>query len=261
MPRKRPGDVSFWIGLFAILAPGLFLIGRMYQFGTLDTFGVASEIFEKSTQATYLDAYLAFGLFLNNLSKYSSQLLVQILSSWIVLIFLLVVIVGVILKKFFKTSLYSKLQASIKAFREYGVRLWSESDFLKVASISSLVFNLIFVVLSLLVSLAVFWWFIPIQFYNIGVEEAKRNITEYNSLGCCASYSNGYSYCSTFIDNHGTVLVEGLVVASNQSYIAFFNGTETITKKIEDGQAITRNKVSKDCRAHGDIEGHSNELN
>ena len=84
----------------------------------------------------------------------------------------------------------------------------------------------------IVVIVTVLWIMVPQLAYNKGVEVQKEFIEKYELKGCYIE-EDGWNNCTQVIDENGTKVYEGLLIAMSINKIALYknNGSQLLTLK------------------------------
>ncbi len=237
--------INLMVALFAVIAPGAYIIGMNWASGYYSAFGVSSSVFTMSIQETYLTAYYAATLFLiaivNPLCEYIALIIDGSLAFEAALVFISIV-----------TLFYSATKAS-KYLSKIGstslpvrVLLWlfSRKEDLLNATESSLHVVLkasILVYLFLLFFLC--WCLAPVMAYRHSASLAESKIAAYEEKGCASSTTGVWSRCVTLFDGK-TEVATGLLVSVNNTKIALYNGKYSTIIALPKNYSIRKQLVS-----------------
>lgn len=218
------------ISLIAIAAPLLYLIGLSFYAGYASTYGISSDIFEMSVQDVYYVGYVAILTLLLNLGAF----ITDYFFTWN----------GVLISAgFFLTLCLIAFSIRCLANRQAKVFLsatsfFTKSDVGQVVSVSG-AFTFVFVMAALFLSTVfALWGFPSILGYHAGKNIAEKTIDTYLEKGCHFEQNKRWSNCKTLQSSDGTVLYEGIVIASSDARIAFFTKSGAIVTKLAEDAVI-----------------------
>jgi hypothetical protein len=90
------------------------------------------------------------------------------------------------------------------------------------------------------VSIALFWWLLPLEAYSIGQNVAQERIGEFLEKGCHSERKTNWNNCVTLLDENGVIVHEGLLITLNSKEIAFFKKDGSYVFLRDEGAILRR---------------------
>jgi hypothetical protein len=228
LPKKNTKTTPLLIGIFAvILPPGAYLLGLSFYQGYMNAFGVEADGFPISAPDVYVFSYHTVGYFLLSIGKAAVDGLNWIFTPpilyWAVAIFLLSVgSIYWLLKTAKQTNRprEQKLLGNIKKI--ISLLHWKNNDFTKSVGIVGVASYVLVLLAFGAMAVALFWWLFPLSAQSKGHEIASDRIKIFLEKGCRAEEKSKWDSCFVVIDDKGTVIHEGLLIAMSDKEIAIF---------------------------------------
>lgn len=243
---KKSGFVALTIAAAAaILTPGAYLLGYAYYEGYMNAFGVEIDGFPVSAPNVYVFSYQTVGYFLLSIGDTAAKGLNLLMSPPTVYF-----VVGALC--FFIGGIYFLIKAARKGPRPLLRKLlekikglvswlhWTNNDLTKSIGIVGLASYTIALIASVSVSIALFWWLLPLAAYANGRDIASDRIKLFRDKGCHANEKSKWDNCFFVVDEKGNKLHEGLLIAVNESVVAIFKKDGSYVFKTQDGYLLRR---------------------
>lgn len=235
--KKTATPIALGI-LAAAVAPLAYLIGFFYYQGYMTGFGVAAENFPISAPDVYIYSYYAIGRLLltvvNLVTKIFDYAASPPVFYWIITCFAFTVLATYGLLQERRPKLCRYCQYGIKAFKTFAKWLHPKNNsFTKAIGINLILFYLICVLLAVLIYIGFFWWLFPWAAYSGGEDRANEEMVKFLAKGCQLEEKKKWNTCSVVLNEKNEVEHEGLFIAGNDKFFAFFNrnGSYVVPRK------------------------------
>jgi hypothetical protein len=193
----------------------------------MNAFGLDADGFPLAAPDVYVYSYKMVGYFFLSIVNATLDGLNWIISPpilyWAVAILLL--LVGVI---------YWRLKAAKQAYRPHEQKLfsyfkkiismlhWKNNDLSKSVGIVFFTSYAFFLLTFGVMSVALLWWLCSLIAQSKGHEIASARIKTFLEKGCYVDEKSKWNSCFVVVDENGTVIHEGLLIAMSDKEIAFF---------------------------------------
>lgn len=232
LPEKKKSITATFVvaAIAAILTPGAYLLGLSYYQGYMSAFGVEADGFPISAPDIYVFSYQTVGYFLLSIGVIAANLVDELFKPpmvyWLVTILCLCVGCIYCFLKVKKKSSHPLLDKLLEKVKWIATKLhWSKNDFTKSVGIVVIPSYGLLLILTLLMSVAVFWWLLPLSANSKGSTVAKDRIKLFHDKGCYIDDKTKWNNCFLVFDENGDPLHplhEGLLIAMNDKMIAIF---------------------------------------
>ncbi|HUW51773.1 MAG TPA: hypothetical protein VMV75_12235 [Sulfuricella sp.] len=237
--RKKRVTAPFVVAaIAAILTPGAYLLGLSYYQGYMSAFGVETDGFPISAPDVYVFSYQTVGYFLLSIGGAAANLLGEIFRPPMVywLIFTLCLCIGGVYwflkaRKMAPHPLLCKLFEKVKWI--VSKLHWKNNDLTRSVGFVVIPSYGLLSILSVSITVALFWWLLPLSAYSKGKAVATERIKLFHDKGCYADEKSKWNNCFLVLDEKGNELHEGLLIAMNDKVIAIFkkDGSYIFTRK------------------------------
>lgn len=226
-PKRSLVTPSFIGALIAILTPGAYLLGLSFYDGYMRAFGVESDGFPISTPNVYVFSYHTIGYFLLSLGETAGKALNHLVEPptvyWMGSIIFICITLIYWLLKVVKVGLHPKAKNILDRIKQVTAWLhWKNNDFTKSVGIVGVASYGVIVIAGSAMSIALFWWLLPMSAYSKGNELALNRIKQFREKGCQADPKSQWDTCFFVLDGKGQLIHEGLLIAVNEKEIAIF---------------------------------------
>ena len=243
--EKKVNRLSQFVAYLGVFAPAGYLIGLSYYQGRLSAFGISAEAFPLAIQDAYVNAYYAIGYGLLSVNSAVSEF-IKLIFSWPVIIYTILVIGSLIGLSYFLIKKKKREPSNIGITNTLKLKFktsnlhWENNDFTKAVVVAGLASYGVLSILSILVSLAIFWLAIPALSYHIGSDNAVKIRSDYLKNDCHIDEQEFWGNCHILKDKDGKTVFKGILVVHSKDHVAFFNKTGSLVKKTPQGASIIK---------------------
>lgn len=225
--KDKVNFISYVVPLFAILAPGAYIIGLFYHQGYLEGAGIEPQNFSINVQEAYVHAYYATTWFVMAVTKkliscleyISANIYLAIIGLTALITFFYLVI------KFFKKVVLENQNKIIRILKTVVDFLhWKNNDLTKVVSVCGVVSYSALLLFYLIMCIAFFWCLLPYSAYIKGYNLSKESVSEYVAKGCELESNGNWYGCITLYGENRTEIINGLFITRDKNKIAVFDG-------------------------------------
>ncbi|MBV5295092.1 MAG: hypothetical protein JZU58_22370 [Curvibacter lanceolatus] len=244
--EKKKGFMPFFVAAIAgILAPGAYLLGYSYYEGYMNAFGVETDGFPVSAPNVYVLSYQTVGYFLLSIG----EVVVKALDGLLVapIIYWAFGALGLSVGGIFwlLKAIRKEPHPLVQRFFEQVKRIiswlhWENNDFTKSIGIVGVASYSLVLLASVLISIALFWWLLPLSAYAKGKEVAANRIELFREKGCHPDPKSKWDNCFFIVDETGRQVHEGLLIAMNDSFVAILKKDGSYLLKRKDGYLLRR---------------------
>jgi hypothetical protein len=243
--KTKASFAPYMVIAAGIIPPSAYLLGYAFYEGYLHAFGVATDGFPVSTPNVYVYSYQAVGFFLLGISDVVAKTLIKLMSppSVFGIIGILFLVIGGIywLLKTAQKEPHPGLRRRLERIKDVFSWLhWENNDFTKSVGIVGVASYSILSLATALMSVAIFWWYLPLSASAKGKEVATNSIKLYRENGCFVEEKSKWNNCFYVFDGKGNKIHEGLLIAMNADLVAIFKKDGSYVFKREDGFVLQR---------------------
>ncbi len=224
--------------LAAAVTPLAYLIGFYYYQGYLAGFGVAAENFPISAPDVYIYSYLAIGQLLWAIADWTAKLLTFVFTPPVLKWTVGCLVVGILAVYWVRRHTQRRVSNThlfpSRIFKSFSQYLHPKNNaFTWAMGFNLILFYVICVLLVAFVYIGFFWVLFPWAAYSGGKEKANDEMIKFLTRGCQLEAKTQWNTCSAVLNEKNEVEHEGLFVAGNEKFFAFFNrnGSYVIPRK------------------------------
>ncbi|MES9902459.1 MAG: hypothetical protein ABW168_07225 [Sedimenticola sp.] len=236
-------NIPLIIAAIGLLAPAGYIIGVSYYQGVLTAYGVSPDSFPITAHDVYVAAYYAIGLLLLEITRIIGYVFKLVITPpgvyWLVAGLLALILFVYMLIKRLSLPRSTKSECILKVVRKLLAYLhWDNNAFSKAVGVTSLLSYGVFTILSVLMMLAILWFFIPMAAHYEGRDVTRKTIDIYLEKGCVVKENEIWSNCKTLLSKDNKAIYTGILVAHSSDYLAFFTEKGSFVLKIPSGAVI-----------------------
>jgi hypothetical protein len=244
--KKKTGVAAIIVAATAaILTPGAYLLGYEFYEGYMNAFGVETDGFPVSAPNVYVFSYQTVGYFLLSIGDVAIKTLNMLLSPptvyWVSGVLCLCIGGIYWLLKTARKDPHPQLRTLFEKIKGVVSWLhWKNNDFTKSIGIVGVASYTLLILATASMSVALFWWLLPLSAYAKGKEVATERIKLFHDKGCHADEKSKWDNCFSVVDAKGNQLHEGLLIAMNDNVVAIFKKDGSYVFKRQDGFVLRR---------------------
>lgn len=242
------GKLAILLSLFGVIAPAGYLAGNRFHQGILSEYGVDPSVFTTSTYDVYVNAYYAVGY----ISLALTTKIVEILNfiflppNLYASIFVFAVVVYIVYITFVQREKLNQTTFRFKLITNVINYIDPEKNkFMRALVFTGGISYVTVVVCVFLMFIAVFWFVLPKAVHDQGKTVSQYQIEKYHEFGCEITNKRRWSLCHQLRDEKGNLILQGLLAAQNNEYVAFYTGSESIVMKFPSKARLIKSQRNK----------------